>query len=58
MRRIMLLATVWLVMAAMMLVMVAPAMGARPCPPGEHPQHSGPGGIVFCVPNGPPFMPI
>src|SRR5215203_5540578 len=57
-RRLLLVLTVALVMAAMMLVMVAPAMGARPCPPGQHPKPSGPGGLVLCVPNGPPFLPI
>ena len=61
MRRIILVVAVALIMAAMMLVMVAPAMAqGPPCPPGTHPQPvvvgTGPPAIFLCVPNGPPIM--
>jgi hypothetical protein len=60
MRRIVMLVVVALVMAAMMLVMVAPAMAqGRPefsdCPRGERPAQIEPGTHDFrCVPIGPP----
>jgi len=61
MRRIISLVVVALIMAAMMLVMVAPAMAqGPPCPPGTHLQPvvfgTGPPAFFICVPNAPPIM--
>ena len=58
MRRIISLVVVALIMAAMMLVMVAPAMAQGPkCPPGTHPHPAVIPPIIFeCVPNGPPII--
>jgi hypothetical protein len=66
MRRIISLVVVALIMAAMMLVMVAPAMAQGPvdppeCDPGFHPEPStkmvkGEPPTLICVPNnGPPI---
>jgi hypothetical protein len=66
MRRILLLVTVALVMAAMMVVMAAPAIAShgvpgshKPCPPGTRvalvDQTPGLQGVLItCVPNQPP----
>jgi hypothetical protein len=65
MRRLLLLVTMAVVMAAMIVAMAAPAIAYhggppsehRPCPPGQHPQNVqfGPQGEFIgyeCVPNG------
>ena len=56
MKRLMAVVVVALVMAAMILVMVAPAMArGDPCPRGEHPSAARGGGgppLFTCVPTG------